>query len=141
MTGRLAWPALILAALAMPACGLKTPPRPLEATAPVMEEAPRVTVSDDGMVSVRWRRPERSHDGVRLYDLAGFSVERDTGTGFNEVARVTVDDNERIRPQRSFEAADPSAPPGPSSYRVRALLADGQWGSPGPASSITVPRR
>lgn len=126
---------------ALPSCGLKTSPRPVEATAPVIESAPRLEVGANGGVTVTWRRPERSRDGTRLYDLAAFSVERDSGAGFSEVARIAVDDNERIRPQQNFGTTDGSAPPGTSSYRLRALLTDGQWGRPGPARAVTVPSR
>jgi len=121
------------------ACGLKTAPRPMEDTAPLVPSAPRVVVSEGGEISVSWQRAEHSHDGARLYDLAGFSIERDSGGGFEEIARVTVNDNQRIRPQRDFEARDDQALPGRLSYRVRAFLADGQRGQPSPASSITLP--
>ena len=110
------------------ACGVKKAPRPPESTMAVAPADIRV-MQDDGAVRVKWKRPTSSVDGARLYDLAWFVVERaDVTRVFLPIHTAPVTDNDRLRPQRTFEYRDADAPHGELFYRVRAFTADGLAG-------------
>lgn len=122
-------------------CGLRTPVRPVEDTAPVIPGVVKVT-REDGVVAVRWNRADRSADGERLDDLAAFVVERkrEGSDAWERVGNVDVIDQEKIRRRRDFTWRDTEAGAGPVSYRVRAVCADGQEGpatAPMPAVDAT----
>jgi hypothetical protein len=121
-------------------CGLRTPVRPPEDTAPIVPGLPTVT-REDGTVVVRWKRADHSSDGARLEDLAAFVVERQRGSEeiWERVATVDVIDQEKIRRRRDFSYRDAEAGEGSVSYRVHAVCADGQEGPPTPAVPATVP--
>ena len=112
------------------ACGLRTPVRPPEDTAPVVPGAVTATTSSQETV-VRWKRAERSADGLRLDDLAAFIVERRASETepWTRVATIDVVDQEKIRRRKDFSWRDPSPARG-ASYRVLAVTADGQEGPP-----------
>lgn len=114
------------------ACGLRTPVRPPEDTAPVIPGTPTVTHESNATV-VRWKRAERSTDGERLTDLAAFAVERKKGDGaWERVGTVSVVDQEKIRRRNSFTWRDSDVPAG-ATYRVIAVTADGEEGPPNEA--------
>lgn len=125
--------ALLLACAAVvaaaPGCGVRTNPRPPEDTAARAPEGFRAEVSGTA-VELRWRRPDKTVDGDRLYDLAAFVVERRViATGeFREIASIAVTDNDRIRVQKTYRYRDEAPPAGEVIYRVRAVAEDGQHG-------------
>lgn len=126
----------LMLAVAVSACGYRTPPRPPEDTAPVIAGAVTREAHDDAVV-VRWKRAERSTDGMRLDDLASFVVERrrDGEDSWQRVARIDVVDQEKIRRRRDFSWRDEDAGDGRAQYRVLAVCADGQEGAPVEASA------
>lgn len=125
-----------LLAASVAACGLRTPVRPPEDTAPVIPGTAEA-VRDGEVVVVRWKRAERSADGLRLDDLAAFVVERqrEGEVAWERLARVDVADQEKIRRRRHFSWRDTRAGSGAVSYRVFAVTADGQEGPPTPAAT------
>jgi predicted small lipoprotein YifL len=125
--------ALVLS-IAVAACGLRTPVRPPEDTAPVIPGTPTVTREADFTV-VRWKRAVRSADDLRLDDLASFVVERKkSGTdAWEPVGTIDVVDQEKIRRRTSFSWRDADASASDASYRVIAVTADGQQGPPNEA--------
>ncbi|MFN2424951.1 MAG: hypothetical protein ABR587_00740, partial [Candidatus Binatia bacterium] len=86
----------LLVAATIAACGLRTPVRPPEDTAPIIPGTATVTREDDALV-VQWKRAERSADGMKLDDLAAFVVERrrDGEDAWQKVATVNVVDQEK----------------------------------------------
>ena len=132
---RAALAAAVAVALAA-GCGLRTPVRPPEDTAPVVPG--QVTIQrDDSAVLVRWKRAEKSVDGVRLDDLTAFAVERRrSGEEFwQRVAKIDVVDQEKIRRRKDFSWRDEDAGEADASYRVIAICADGQEGPAAEASA------
>ncbi len=122
--------AVSMAAL-LAGCGLRTRVRPPEDTAPVIPGA--VTAVRDGdAVVVRWKRAEKSADGMTVNDLAAFVVERrrEGEQPWQAVTTVDVVDQEKIRHRSDFSWRDADAGSGAVSYRVIAVCADGQHGPP-----------
>jgi hypothetical protein len=129
--------AVVLAlSIAAVACGLRTPVRPPEDTAPVIPGTPTVTREADVTI-VRWKRAVRSADDMRLDDLTAFVVERKKSgsDAWEPVATIDVVDQEKIRRRNSFSWRDTDASAGDASYRVIAVTADGQQG---PANEATL---
>lgn len=122
--------ALLVATALTASCGLRTPVRPVEDTAPVIPGVVQAT-RKDGVVAVHWNRAERSADGKRLDDLAAFVVERkrEGDDTWERVATIDVVDQEKIRRRRDFTWSDAEAGAVPVFYRVRAVCADGQEGA------------
>ena len=121
------------------ACGLRTPVRPPEATAPIVPGA--VTATHDGdVIVVRWKRADRSADGQHLDDLAAFVVERKRGNEdvWQRVATIDVVDQEKIRRRHDFSWRDTDVTAAQTSYRVLAVCADGQEGPPTEAALATA---
>lgn len=112
------------------ACGLRTPVRPPEDTAPVIP-GEVTTRRDDSVTIVRWKRAERSADGLPLDDLAAFVVERKRAgdEAWQRVATIDVVDQEKIRRREDYSWRDPEPSAG-AEYRVFAVNADGQEGPP-----------
>jgi len=132
------WSAFVVVAALAAGCGVRTEPRPPEDTAP-RPPANLAAKRTAAGVRVSWDRPDRSMDGERLYDLAGFVVERRSRSGgYEKATDVAVDDNERIRPQTRFRWVDEEAPIDADSYRVYAYTADGQAGQASEAD-VTIP--
>jgi hypothetical protein len=130
----------IVAALCLAAaCGLRTPVRPPEDTAPVVPGAPTVAREADATL-VRWKRAVRSADGMSLDDLAAFVVERKKSGAdtWEAVATIDVVDQEKIRRRKSFHWRDSDPAAADSSYRVIAVTADGQQGPPNEAVPAPV---
>jgi hypothetical protein len=120
------------------ACGLRTPVRPPERTAPIIPG--NVSATRDGSVTVvHWKRAEHSADGQDLHDLTAFVVERtrDGGQTWERVATIDVVDQERIRRRRDFSWRDADAGTAGASYRVFAVCADGQEGPPTEPAVVT----
>lgn len=118
------------------ACGLRTPPHPIEDTAPIVGGNVEATL-EDGAVVLRWPRAERSANGERLYDLTAFIVERSrAGAPFERIATIDVVDQEKIRRRSRFEYRDGNPGRGPLAYRVLAVTAEGQEGPPTPPVSV-----
>ncbi|MFQ5477759.1 MAG: hypothetical protein ACE5E4_03995 [Candidatus Binatia bacterium] len=127
--GALRYPVVLVLAAGVLACGLKTPPRPPEDTAPVFPTLPQARRDADGSVSLSWKRPTRSADGRTLHDLAGFVIEKRQADGsYREIAVVETGDAELVRPRRSFVYVDVQPSATDQRYRLRAFLADGQQG-------------
>ncbi len=134
--------ALLLAAASLcfsaSACGFKTAPRPPADTAPVVESPLKVDVSK-GTVDLSWKRSEHSADGLPLYDLEAFVVERSSnGEDYAIIGTIDVRDHDKVRKQAEFSFSDPSPPPGKNLYRVRARNADGQLGPATKAVAVTA---
>lgn len=121
------------------ACGLRTPVRPPEDTAPVIPGEVQLAVGSDG-VTVRWHRAEKSADGQGLDDLSAFAVERRRAgeEGWQRVAKVDVVDQDKIRRRKDFSWTDTAAGSPPPSYRVIAICADGEEGPPNEAVAATA---
>lgn len=126
-------PAMLAAALAtlVVACGLRTPVRPPEDSAPVIPGEVTATRRDAAVV-VRWKRAEKSVDGMRLDDLTAFAVERRPAgeESWQRVAKVDVVDQEKFRRRKDFSWRDEGAGNANATYRVIAICADGQEGPP-----------
>jgi len=120
------------------ACGLRTPVRPPERTAPVIP-GEVTTIRDGDATVVRWKRAEKSADGQDLHDLTAFVVEkkRDGEEMWERVATIDVVDQEKIRRRSSFSWQDADVTG--ASYRVLAVCADGQEGPPNEAVVSTDP--
>lgn len=140
-SARIALLAILTVAVAA-ACGVRTEPRAPEDTAARAPDKIDADVRAKG-VTITWTRPTKTVDGARLYDLAKFLVERQTGDGyFQTIATIDVTDLDRIRPQQTFQYVDTEVPPGTVRYRVRAVAADGEPGVPTEPVPVTsgVPR-
>lgn len=125
-------------AAALLSCGVRTNPRPPEDTMP-REPGDFSVQIERSEVRLAWDRPSESEDGGKLFDLAGFRIERAAGDeAFVVIADVPVRDRERIRPQKRFKWRDLQPVAGRVSYRVRAYTEDGQTGSVSPARTIDV---
>jgi predicted small lipoprotein YifL len=126
--------------MAVAACGLRTPVRPPEDTAPVIPGTPTVTREADVTI-VRWKRAVRSADDMRLDDLTAFVVERKKSGSdtWEPVATIDVVDQEKIRRRGSFSWRDADASARDASYRVIAVTADGQQGPANEAVAPTEP--
>jgi predicted small lipoprotein YifL len=125
---------LVALCLVVTACGLRTPVRPPEETAPVIPGTPTVTREAEATV-VRWKRAIRSADDMRLDDLASFVIERRSSLSdaWTPVGTIDVVDQEKIRRRGSFAWRDTDASAANASYRVIAVTADGQQGPPNEA--------
>jgi len=122
---------LLPLALLPPACGRKTDPRPPELVRPEIVGVVEVRNVADG-IEVSWKRPRDYVDGSRMYDLGGFRVERGKESGpWILLAEITVADNDRFRPIKSFKHTDPGTAPGESyRYRVQSFTTDGHVSEP-----------
>jgi hypothetical protein len=140
-TSRLARIALC-AVLTAAACGVRTPPRPPQATAPILSGTVDA-VRSGSIVTVHWNRAERSADGRRLDDLAAFVVERRLESDgadalWQRIATIDVVDQDKIRRRHDFKYRDATAGNGKVEYRVLAVCADGQEGPPSAAVTATT---
>jgi hypothetical protein len=126
---RLALAAAIATGVA--ACGYRTPVRPPEDTAAVIPGAVE-TRRDGDAVIVRWKRAERSADGMRLDDLAAFIVERRRAgeDAWTRIATIDVVDQEKIRRRKDFSWRDEQAGTEPYEYRIIAIDGAGEEGVP-----------
>lgn len=138
MRGALAPAAVAAVALAVAACGIRTPPRPPEDTMP--RAASELSARrDDAAVRLEWKRPDKSMDGQRLADLTGFLVERRSGDGaYTIIADVPADTAHRLRPIERYSHVDASPPAGSIEYRIVCHTADGQR-SPPSVSAFVAP--
>jgi len=129
--------AILALAGTLAACGLRTPVRPPEETAPIVPGVVTATRGKDVIV-VRWKRADRSADGMRLDDLVAFVVERKRPgeEAWQRVATIDVIDQEKIRRRRDFSWRDAETT-GDAAYRVMAVNADGQEGPSNEAGSVT----
>jgi hypothetical protein len=133
VTGRLLSLALLLAAAG---CGRKTDVKPPELAAPeVVEIAAENRV--DG-VRLIWSRPRSYADGSRMYNLAGFRLQRRQDEGsFVQIAELPVTDRERFRQIRRFHYLDRSAIEGfEYEYRVLSFTLDNYVSAPSNVVSI-----
>lgn len=130
---------LVAITVVVAACGLRTPVRPPEDTAPVIPGTPTVAREADSTV-VRWKRAIRSADDMRLDDLASFVVERRSSESdaWTPVGTIDVVDQEKIRRRNSFAWRDTDASAAGASYRVIAVTADGQQGPPNEAVAVDL---
>jgi hypothetical protein len=128
----------VLTVVPFAACGVRTMPRAPEDTAPQAPDKLEATANGQG-ATITWDRPTKTADGSRLYDLAKFLVERQTGSGdFQTIATIDVTDLDRIRPQQTFKYVDTEVPPGTVHYRVRAVTKDGESGIPAEPVAIAT---
>lgn len=134
MTRRLLSLALLLVAFF--ACGRKTAVKPPELAAPERVEI----AAENRMPGVRltWQRPRTYADGSRMYNLAGFRLERrESGSDFAPLIELPVTDRERFRQIRRFHYLDRSALEGLDyDYRVLSFTLDGYVSEPSNTVSI-----
>jgi hypothetical protein len=112
---------VVLAALAVVACGVRSRPLAPELVQP---DPPTDLVAksvEDG-VRLTWRRPTSYSGGKHMRDLAGFEVERATAPSFDYavVGSVTLTDQNRFQQERSVTWTDATAAVG-TTYRYRVL--------------------
>lgn len=126
-----ALPVGMACALALLACGRKTPVRPPEYVAP---EAitDLVAANTTTGIALGWQRPKQTADGQRLFDLDAFAVERALpGLPFGFLSRIQIPDRDRLRQQKRFTYVDDSALLGEDyRYRVRSVTVDGYVSAP-----------
>ena len=133
--------ALWLAALLvgpLVACGVKSAPRPPEDVLPMPIADLRGT-SVAGGIELRWARPRETVDGRQLSDLAGFHIERATGSApaFERLATVEVTDRDRIQQQRVFRYTDTGVTVGDACrYRVVSFTLDGYVSDPSNVATV-----
>ena len=121
----------LAAALLAPACGRKTPVRPLDLVVPSPIEGLAVTNVDKG-IEVAWDRPTRYADGMQMLDLAGFRIERRRPCcGFVPRQLVEVEDRQRFRRAKRFRWVDEQVDAGESyTYRISAYTLDSYESKP-----------
>lgn len=130
---------LLLASLALGACGLKADPRPAELVRPetIVDLAGEIT--DEG-IRLEWSRPDSTVDGKSLDDLGGFLVFRGrTGELAQEIGQVPVEDRERFRREKKFEYLDETVAAGESYYyRIVAHTTDEYYSEASNQVSVTL---
>jgi len=128
---------VVCSALALPACGRKTPVRPPELVAPERIDNLTASNASDG-IQLSWRRPTKYADGSHMTDLGGFRVERATpGIPFAPVATIEIADRDRIRQEQRFRWVDPDTQVGETyEYRVIAFTTDAYVSQPSNVSAI-----
>jgi hypothetical protein len=125
-------------ALAIPACGRKTMPKPPQYVAPKPVGELSLATQSTGIL-VRWSRPTEYVDGSSMEDLGGFVVERNRyNSPFEEIARVPVTDRGRFQKAKRFDYLDTQLLPGATyHYRIVAFTTDRYFSSPSDAAEIT----
>ena len=128
----------LVLALAVPACGRKTMPKPPQLVAPTAVQELSLATQSNGIL-VRWSRPTEYVDGTRMEDLGGFVVERNRyNSKFEEIARVPVTDRGRFQKAKRFDYVDTQLLPGAVyHYRIVAFTSDGYYSTPSDAAEIT----
>jgi len=102
-------------------CGRRGAPRPPE---DVLPETIRRLAASNGKESIvlTWERPDRYVDAATMTDLGSFAIERAVGTdvsaGFEEIARIAIEDRDRFRQVKNFRFEDTQVNPG-TTYRYR----------------------
>ena len=133
---------VLVAALAVVACGVRTRPLAPELVQPAPASAVVAASTVDG-VKLTWRRPTQYSSGKHMRDLGGFEIERADGVDGIEFARVgTVElsDQTRFRQERTMQWTDTSAAAGTTyRYRVVAYTLDGYRSRP--AGPVTIEHR
>ena len=113
--------AVLVAALVLAACGVRSRPLPPELVQP---EPPTALVAKSVAEGVRltWRRPTSYSGGKHMRDLAGFEIERATGDeyAFAVVGTVTLTDQTRFQQERSITWTDTTTAAG-TTYRYRVI--------------------
>ncbi len=130
--------ACLTLAVAGPACGRKTMPKPPQLVAPKpVQELSLATQS--GGILVRWSRPTEYVDGTSMEDLGGFVVERNRyNSPFEEIARVPVTDQGRFQKAKRFDYVDTQLLPGAVyHYRIVTFTTDRYYSTPSDAAEIT----
>src|SRR5262245_19876785 len=117
--------AVAMLALSSTDCGRKTAPKPPELIRPEKIRAVNVRNVEDG-IEISWDRPRHYVDGARMYDLAGFRIERGSeGSEWTLVAEPSVDDRDRFRQIKNFKHVDTNVVETQVyRYRVRASTID-----------------
>lgn len=133
--------AIAAVALAVSACGRKTPVRPPELVVPNSVQRLDVNNTDRG-IELTWDRPTRYADGSQMLDLAGFRIERSRPCcGFVAYKEIEVDDRHRFRRTPRFRWVDERVEPGEVyTYRITAHTLDGYASAPTESESITRAR-
>jgi hypothetical protein len=115
-------------------CGRKTTVRPPELVVPEAVNDLTLEMQPKGVV-LHWGRTDKSMDGEKLDDLAGFVVLRakqdDQGkTGdFTKLATIPVEDRDRFRKNKKFSYTDEHMTVGSLyRYRVLAFTLSGYYG-------------
>lgn len=114
-------PAVLAAALAVAACGVRGRPLAPELVQPEPPTALAAKPLAEG-VQLTWRRPTKYSGGKHMRDLAGFEIERAAGDGwdFVRVGTVTLTDQTRFQQERTITWVDTSAVAG-ATYRYRVI--------------------
>jgi len=137
---RVLLPACCLLALA--ACGRKTMVRPPQDVEPkVISNLNATNVA--GGIQLSWSRPNNYANGQPMTDLAGFVIERSSGTDpmapFQRLDVLDVNDRDRFRQIKRFTWVDHDTSVGmPSRYRVVSFTLDRYFSAP--SNEVTVER-
>lgn len=126
MTRRL----LLLVAVFLAACGVKSRPFPPELVQP---EPPSDLVAKSAHEGMRltWRRPTKYSSGKHMRDLGGFDVERATDGAFTVVGTITLTDQTRFRQESTVTWTDTSPVADTTyTYRIVATTMDGYRSAP-----------
>jgi hypothetical protein len=134
-------PLPLLLAASLLACGRKALPRPSEDVVPqTISDLTAANVAEG--IQLSWSRPRTCADGARLTDLAGFVVERATGTQprvpFGRLAVLEVSDRDRFRQVKQFQYVDRDTNAETTyQYQVVSFTLDRYFSAPSDVVTIT----
>jgi hypothetical protein len=133
---------VLVAALVVAACGVRSRPLPPEVVQPEPPTSLVAASRPDG-IRLTWRRPTKYSGGKHMRDLGGFEIDRAAdvdGLDFGRVGTVELTDQTRFRQERMIEWTDTSAVAGTTyRYRVVAYTTDGYRSAPG--GPVTIEHR
>ncbi|MGH7819820.1 MAG: hypothetical protein ACREQ9_08610 [Candidatus Binatia bacterium] len=130
--------ALLVLALALGACGLKSDPRGADQVRPKPITTLTGEPAADG-VRLNWQRTSEYVNGQRMDDLGGFKVFRGTpGELSEEIAEIAVTDRDRFRPEKQYEYLDKRVSPGATYYyRIVSFTTDEYYSAPSNQVKVT----
>jgi hypothetical protein len=132
---------VLVSALAVAACGVRSRPLPPELVQP---EPPTDLVAKSTAEGVRltWRRPTSYSGGKHMRDLAGFEIQRATVPAFDfaAVGTVTLTDQNRFQQEHSVTWTDVAAVVG-TTYRYRVIAATLDGYRSVPSEPVTIEHR
>jgi len=97
----------VVCAIGLVACGRTGPIRPPQYVTPQPPSDIRV-ISEPNGLSIQFRRPDKSVDGLELSDLAYLELWRDCGTvlPLTRIARIPIIDRGSMRKTKSLQVSD-----------------------------------
>ncbi|HVN27522.1 MAG TPA: hypothetical protein VMT64_03505 [Candidatus Binataceae bacterium] len=130
--------AALAAAIAIPACGVKSPPIPPQEAVPERIVGLTATAQKNGVL-LSWERPDRTAGGHTMRDLGSFEIDRaEDIAAFAQLVRLPITDNDRFQQQRQFTYLDAGAQIGRHyRYRIISSTLDHYRSDPSNAAEIT----